>query len=1368
MKKNTQICWGQALRFVLLTLFLLLLIPNSSFGQDTDSDLIADSVDQDDDNDGILDTDEGLNCSGAFINVGSAPGGNQNGVGAINDIYDFDGVDVDLTAVVNQVDGGVLSQLLVEDATSLRVQGQQIDDGVNESVVYTFTFSEIVTDVQFRWSGIDSGDKVTVNATGTNVQSITLGELMAPTTFPTGAYTTTSGGNSHLIVNNNSLSPTITSYTAGSGNTTLNYSDVVIEGQVSSFSIITNKARQDGNVVNNGNVTFLFSNLIYCTFIDSDNDTIPDHLDTDSDDDGCFDTLEGDGAFTATDLTIDNNLANTPGDVDSNGIPTITGSPQGTTGAVVTSTAGIILNEASNGNGGSQEWVELLVVGDSANPTAPVDLTGWIIDDNNGDFELSGGGVGIAQGYLILGSAFNNVTPGSLIVIYNEGEKDASIPADDPTDSNGDGVYILPGNHSSLNGCSTRPTTSDTSYLPCTSVAPSWSRITFRNGGDVIQVRRPDGSFFHGYSYGDVTAPFPSFPSGASSFNAGAGGTGSTFSFQCGDWESSSNIVRSDATGRTPGVVNSTLNQTFIDKVLAGTIDYCDLSNSANCTNCNIADAGLSSIVCDDNGTNSDGSDDTFTFELNPTGTDLGTTYTVSGGASGTGTYGGSTVFGPFPISGGDITITITDDNEPTCQIIDLVVTAPATCSNFVDLDAVDDLGATVVEGIGGQTVANVLSNDDIEGATPTTSTVDLTLVGSDNPGITLNTGTGSVDVAITVPVGEYTLTYQICPTGSTFSCDIAVVSIVVLKDSDGDTVPDTTDLDDDNDGILDSDENGCGVADPRVNFTLLSEDFGVGDGTRVSSVYTNYSYEDGTGSGNGGGNPIDLQDGEYTIFEDIQATAPTFASSVWKTIGDHTTGPTDFTGRMAIYNSNNIAGLEFYRRSVFNVVEGQQLNIAFWALNIDFENSPSTDTRVFPNITCNIEQGGSVVYTFDTGDLLRTVDWQEFIGAFTPTSSDPIEFVLINNAPGGGGNDLAIDDILISQSLCDFDGDGIPNTQDLDSDNDGCSDANEAYNDANADGGDGGQFGTVDPATVNLSNGLVTETGVDYALGSNPRVTALGANICTAPTPVILHQGPACDDTVYNLIWDGFVPNGIDEFDWTPDGALTNTFNDVDGSGVSITHTFSGETGTLSNWPVGFGGPTPSVSSNATGIVGDDVLEYFTTGFGTTGITQTITFSSNIYSVGFDLYNINENGAGSGDSYIVTATDGAGNTIFPTFTNSTTPSYTSNGANGQIDATGSSVANDNDQIGVNFEDLDGISSITIVWQNCSTCNTGAQHGSAIGGFDFCTDIPVTGVTGTVDITDTSIPGDTLTVTVTDNDLNTDSGVAETITVDVV
>ena len=48
---------------------------------------------------------------------------------------------------------------------------------------------------------------------------------------------------------------------------------------------------------------------------------------------------------------------------------------------------GIIVNEASNGTSGAREFYELLVVGSASNPTGAVDLDGWIVDDNNGDWE---------------------------------------------------------------------------------------------------------------------------------------------------------------------------------------------------------------------------------------------------------------------------------------------------------------------------------------------------------------------------------------------------------------------------------------------------------------------------------------------------------------------------------------------------------------------------------------------------------------------------------------------------------------------------------------------------------------------------------------------------------------------------------------------------------------------------------------------------------------------------------------------------------------------------------------------------------------------------------------------------------------------
>ncbi|MGJ8716551.1 MAG: hypothetical protein ACSHXG_15740, partial [Maribacter stanieri] len=55
-----------------------------------------------------------------------------------------------------------------------------------------------------------------------------------------------------------------------------------------------------------------------------------------------------------------------------------------------------------------------------------------------------------------------------------------------------------------------------------------------------------------------------------------------------------------------------------------------------------------------------------------------------------------------------------------------------------------------------------------------------------------------------------------------------------------------------------------------------------------------------------------------------------------------------------------------------------------------------------------------------------------------------------------------------------DSDADGNPDRIEVDSDNDGCSDSNEAYNNSNADGGDGGQYGP-DPAPFDSNTGAVT-----------------------------------------------------------------------------------------------------------------------------------------------------------------------------------------------------------------------------------------------------------------------------------------------------
>jgi hypothetical protein len=107
----------------------------------------------------------------------------------------------------------------------------------------------------------------------------------------------------------------------------------------------------------------------------------------------------------------------------------------------------------------------------------------------------------------------------------------------------------------------------------------------------------------------------------------------------------------------------------------------------AECSDCALSGPNIVT-VCDNQNT-SDPSDDTFTFtiEVNET-TGLGATYSITGDVSAGGLAYGvtSSSFGPFLISNGNLTITITDDGDPACQILDATVTAPAACSPPCDL----------------------------------------------------------------------------------------------------------------------------------------------------------------------------------------------------------------------------------------------------------------------------------------------------------------------------------------------------------------------------------------------------------------------------------------------------------------------------------------------------------------------------------------------------------------------------------------------------------------------------------------------------------------------------------------------------------
>ncbi len=209
------------------------------------------------------------------------------------------------------------------------------------------------------------------------------------------------------------------------------------------------------------------------------------------------------------------------------------------------------------------------------------------------------------------------------------------------------------------------------------------------------------------------------------------------------------------------------------------------------------------------------------------------------------------------------------------------------------------------------------------------------------------------------------------------------------------------------------------------------------------------------------------------------------------------------------------------------------------------------------------------------------------------------------------------------------------------------------------------------------------------------------------------LHSPPACGEN-FTLDWSS-APSATNEFNWLAAGVLSNTFNNVDNSGIDFTVTFTGETGTLGVWG---GTQTPKVGTSASGSSLEN-LDLVTNGFSSTGITCTITFSTPIYALSFDLSHVNSNGT-NGDMYTITATTTNGDTLFPTFTSSPTPSYTINNSTGVVDANASSTSGTNAIVGVNFLDEDYIESVTFLWQNCSSCSPNVMHGSGLGNFSFC------------------------------------------------
>ncbi|WP_367391509.1 T9SS type A sorting domain-containing protein [Lewinella sp. LCG006] len=185
-------------------------------------------------------------------------------------------------------------------------------------------------------------------------------------------------------------------------------------------------------------------------------------------------------------------------------------------------------------------------------------------------------------------------------------------------------------------------------------------------------------------------------------------------------------------------------------------------------------------IQCDDNGTLSDGADDTYTVLVRVTGANAGTGWTSSNGQSGL--YGEWVTLGPFPIAGGNVSLTFTDTEVAACSLTTSFV-APAPCSvaceiteavatnvacndNGTPTDPTDDTFTFSVTVAGNNLGENWMANDGSTGAYDVPASFGPYLVADGNVNLTFNDGADSdCDFALEVAA----------PTSCSDQCAIAV-----------------------------------------------------------------------------------------------------------------------------------------------------------------------------------------------------------------------------------------------------------------------------------------------------------------------------------------------------------------------------------------------------------------------------------------------------------------------------------------------------------------------------------------------------------------------------------------------------------------
>lgn len=184
-------------------------------------------------------------------------------------------------------------------------------------------------------------------------------------------------------------------------------------------------------------------------------------------------------------------------------------------------------------------------------------------------------------------------------------------------------------------------------------------------------------------------------------------------------------------------------------------------------------------------------------------------------------------------------------------------------------------------------------------------------------------------------------------------------------------------------------------LGDPIVNISFGA---GTNPGAPIPAAATGYQYVTSDCP----------NDGFYTVRSN---TVNCFSSS-WHTVqADHTGNA---NGYFMLVNAS-LQPSAFYLDTVRGLCGNTTYEFAAWVMNV-IQPSACASNSSQPNLTFNIERtDGTVLQTYNSNNIppLNTATWNQYGFFFTtPAAVSDIVLRIINNAAGGCGNDLALDDI--------------------------------------------------------------------------------------------------------------------------------------------------------------------------------------------------------------------------------------------------------------------------------------------------------------------------------------------------------------------